>query len=80
MKARVLATLAVAFIATSALAQTPPKTPRTRITEPPVWQSLERFSSDADFLRYVRDAQQLAVRGRRRSFRHRPSPQRFRQR
>jgi hypothetical protein len=64
MLARVLAAVAVTLVATTALAQTAPKTPRNIPREPPVWSSLERFSSDAEFLRYVRDIQGLQGRGR----------------
>jgi hypothetical protein len=63
MLARVLAAVAVTLVATSALAQVAPKAPREAQrpvpNEPPVWTSLERFSSDAEFLRYVRDIQSM---------------------
>jgi len=66
MLARVLAAMAVTLLATSAIAQTVkgPGTPVREIPrEPPVWRSLERFESDAEFLRYVRDIQAVARHG-----------------
>lgn len=65
MLARVMAAVVVALIATTALAQTKtPRTPPPVPTEPPVWSSLERFSSEDEFLRYVRDIQSMQGRGR----------------
>lgn len=64
MKWRWLAGLAALAFVGSAVAQTKdePRTPAPQ--EPPVWQRLERFSGDAEFLRYVRDVQRLSQRGR----------------
>lgn len=60
---RWLASLAALALIGSATAQTQgvkPVTPR----EPPVWDRLERFSSDAELMQYIRDVQRIGgVRG-----------------
>lgn len=56
---------AVAFVG-SAAAQTAVKRPRD-LEQPPVWRSLERFSSDAELMRYIRDVQRLTGVARRRA-------------
>ena len=56
---------AVAFVG-SAAAQTAVKRPRD-LEQPPVWRSLERFSSDAELMRYIRDVQRLTGVMRRRA-------------
>lgn len=61
MAKRWLAGLIGLVFVTSASAQTD-KRPLNQ--EPPVWRQLERFSNDAEFLRYVRDVQRLRPRER----------------
>jgi len=63
---RWLAGLAVIALVGSAAAQTAVKAPREReLQQPPVWRSLERFSGDAELMRYIRDVQRLnGYRGR----------------
>jgi hypothetical protein len=65
MKTWLVGLAALALIG-SATAQTGPK-PREEHepTEPPVWRSLERFESEAELLRYVRDVQRINRRPRR---------------
>ncbi|MGQ0531639.1 MAG: hypothetical protein ACT4OF_02980, partial [Caulobacteraceae bacterium] len=46
------------LVASSAIAA--PLAGRDR-REAPIWQTLERFDSEADFLRYVRDVRRLAL-------------------
>src|SRR5262245_10921702 len=61
---RWLAGLAVVAFVGSAAAQSV-KAPPGRQEQPPVWRSLERFSSDAELMRYIRDVQRLSgYRGR----------------
>lgn len=66
-----MAALAAAALVGSAAAQTtkPPATPATQRaapTRPPVWPTLERFSSEAELLGYVREVQRLNNRNQRR--------------
>ena len=63
---RWLAGLAVLAFVGSAAAQTAVKRPRDP-ERPPVWASLERFSSDAELMRYISDVQRLTGVGRRRA-------------
>ncbi len=63
---RWLAGLAVLAFVGSAAAQTAVKRPRD-LEQPPVWRSLERFSSDAELMRYIRDVQRITGVGRRRA-------------
>lgn len=53
---------ALAFV-TTATAQTANKRPNTEL---PVWSRLERFTTETEFLRYVRDVQRLSGENRRR--------------
>lgn len=60
MKTRFLACLAFVALLGSAAAQTSGKEPRPREPiEPPVWDRLERFANDTEFLNYVRTIQRL---------------------
>ncbi len=64
---RWLAGLAALAFVGAAAAQTGPKPQQEhRLERPPVWRSLERFESEAELLRYVRDVQNLqrVARGR----------------
>lgn len=62
MNFRWLAGLAVVVCVGSAAAQ-PSKTPRPPEREtPPVWRSLERFSSEAEFMQYVRTLRRAVSR------------------
>lgn len=54
----------VGLIGGSATAQTPEKPP-SALERPPVWRNLERFASEAELLRYIRDVQRLTRVGRR---------------
>jgi hypothetical protein len=56
---RWLAGLAVVAFVGSAAAQNV-KAPPAQREQPPVWRSLERFSSDAELMRYIRDVQRLS--------------------
>ncbi|MEZ6022630.1 MAG: beta-propeller domain-containing protein [Hyphomonadaceae bacterium] len=55
---RLLAGLALVALIGSASAQDKGQT-RAAITEPPVWDQLERFADERDFLAYVRDVRSL---------------------
>lgn len=64
MKWRWLAGLAALAFVGSAGAQTKDEPRAQAPQQPPVWERLERFSGEAEFLRYVRDVQRLERRGR----------------
>src|SRR5262245_22874864 len=66
MAGRLVAGLAVLALVGAATAQTAVKRPRP-LEQPPVWGSLERFSSDAELMRYISDVQRLTGVGRRRA-------------
>ena len=61
MSSRFLIGLMTVLVIGSAAAQTTKQPPGR---EPPVWRQLERFSNEAEFLRYLRNVQLLAGRGR----------------
>ncbi|MGQ0531638.1 MAG: beta-propeller domain-containing protein [Caulobacteraceae bacterium] len=64
MKLRLLAaTAALVFVGAAGEAASQRQANKATTPQPPVWQRLERFSDDAEFLRYVREVRRLNGRG-----------------